>query len=231
MPKRETVGLRTIVDLIWRSTVAKVALALLVLLSAAEAIPAVRRDVTQELPFTTSVVSGILMLIVTVTVVEGYLARLEAANERRDRRAAEQATRTSSNRVFSELAQVVKPTDSVVSTAHAKLVERRDAPDLDREALAKQITDAAEALTRTLNGWLPLLLARDDLNDALYHTEDALGCLEVAAWLVGEAHAADWEDGLPHVTKCLNEHAEWFWEQELGRVEAAYVELSDRMPA
>ena len=225
MPERADVDVRTIVRLAAKSTAAQVALALLGLLALAEAIPAFRHSVTQELPFATSVVSGVLLLIVTVTVVEGYLARLEAAQEERERLAAEKATQVSSKRVFGDLGAVVKPASGVVFEAQYQLLNAHDKPDLDRTALAEPITAAARALTQTLNGWLPLLLARDDLKDALDHAEEALKKLELAAWLVGDAGATRNDGTVDLVAKSLTEHGNWFRERESELLEAEYDEF------
>jgi hypothetical protein len=229
MPDRETVGFRTIVGLVRGSTAAKVAMALLVLLSAAEAVPSIRHTVTQPLPFGTSVVSGILLLIITVTVVEGYLARLEEAHDRLERRGTERATRKSSNRVFDELASAVMPANLVVTDAQIELLTRRDDPNLVREDVAAPIAAAAKALSRTLNAWLPLLLARDDLKEALEHAERALEQLELAAWLVSDAEAPGGPRDLDFVATSLAEHEEWFTDQRLRRLEALGAELDVRL--
>lgn len=232
IPDPERLGPKFMICLARGSSVALVALVTGLAGVLLELVPWVRNEITQEFPFTTSLVSAGLLLVLTVVVVEAYLDELDRRQAARDRERAERAWEPSADRVRAEISRAVGHPSGLVITALLRLGEaEKESRKADRTDVAGPLDAAAEELTQALNSWLPILLRRSDLTEVAQRGEDILQTLTTVSWTILKEETTSDDVLVRASVEVLQTHEQWFFDELMRTTDARVREIMGRLEA
>ena len=217
-------GLALLARLLTRSPLALVATALTIGLAIYEiASKSIQEEITKQIPFSTSLVGGVLLLVIGASLVEEYLREIERRQSAAEREAAEDEWKPSAERVAQHLADAVRGSRGIVFNAAFAL---KSDPSVDVDVVAEPVDRKAAVVKRELDQWLPVLLLRKDLVQVARRSEEVYLALDTVAWSIRRESGASREVFLDISEDTLKDAEAWFDEQQRRAREALMARLS-----